>query len=750
MRLWFRFLVPLVLTLVLIAYAVVPLVDRMIAQWFQSDLDLRSKLIATSVQSSLSEAVDTTQQLRASSKLRVYFDALMLDQRLYALAFCNVNRVLLYTTAKFPADLPCDDPTDTARMPEVVEEESGPLHVAYNTISGSGGVLGRLILVHDMSFIERRSATTRQYIVLFLSALGFIVAFLTILIAKVSLRGWIHGMRELVRDDSLLRPLAPGSAEIEPLARELRNYIRDLETSRHIQDESQIHWTPRALKNLLQRELAGDEVLVVSNREPYIHTRKGEDIVVEHPASGVVTALEPIMRACGGTWVAHGSGTADRDVVDGSDSVAVPPEHPSYRLRRVWLSAEEEKNYYDGFANEGLWPLCHIAHVRPIFRSRDWEEYRRVNEKFADVIVQEAVTKDPLILVQDYHFALLPKLLRQRLPEATIVTFWHIPWPHAESFAICPWAKDIIEGLLGSTIVGFHTRHHCLNFIETVERLLECQVNHEHWTISFKKQLTAINWYPISIEFPTKSVRRRSVSFSGAADAVRERHGIAADCRIGVGVDRCDYTKGIGERLLAVQRLLELHPEWIGTFTFIQLAAPTRSRIDHYQRFQKEVQALAAKINEKFGRPGYRPVILLLSHHEPQAVQEYYRAADLCFVSSLHDGMNLVAKEFVVAREDEKGVLLLSQFTGASRDLPEALIVNPYHIDDCAHALEAALLMPPEEQRDRMRSMRGALHEFNVYRWAGRMLLDAARIRQRSRFLSRLAGGAPFPHSPSN
>ncbi len=438
------------------------------------------------------------------------------------------------------------------------------------------------------------------------------------------------------------------------------------------------------------------------------------------------------MRACSGIWIGHGSGSADRETVDEHDRVAVPPEKPAYQIRRVWLSAEEEAGYYYGFANEGLWPLCHIAHVRPIFRSSDWAHYKEVNRKFAQAVVKEAKTKAPIVLVQDYHFALLPKMIRDELPDATVITFWHIPWPNPESFAICPWREEILEGLLGSSILGFHTQFHCNNFVDTVDRLIEARVDREDFTVSFGGKLTAVRRYPISIGWPPgEEMVGKPVEQCRAE--IRQLNNLPPEHLIGVGVDRLDYTKGIIERFRAIERLFELNPDWQGRMTFIQIAAPTRTGIDEYRHHEEQVLALATEINRRFSAGGPPPILLKIEHHEPEQVYEYYRAAEFCFVSSLHDGMNLVAKEFVAARDDERGVLILSQFTGAARELPEALIVNPYDADQCAAALHMALTMPISEQRDRMRLMRGLVKEFNVYRWAGSMLLDAATMRRRSR-----------------
>jgi trehalose 6-phosphate synthase len=327
-------------------------------------------------------------------------------------------------------------------------------------------------------------------------------------------------------------------------------------------------------------------------------------------------------------------------------------------------------------------------------------------------------------------------MIREKLPNATIITFWHIPWPNAESFMICPWRTELLEGLLGSSILGFHTQFHCNNFVETVDRVLEARVDRETFTVSYGGLPTAVRRYPISIEWPP-SAAFTAKAVEACRREVRGRHQISEDHRIGFGVDRLDYTKGIVERFLAVERLLERRPEWVGRFSFLQIAAPSRSSIEQYQQFEREVRLTADRVNSRFGGDGYRPILLQIEHHGHESVYEHFRAADFCFVSSLHDGMNLVAKEFVAARDDERGVLILSQFTGASRELPEALIVNPYDNEECAAAMHLALTMPIGEQRDRMRLMRGLVGEFNVYRWAGRMLLDSAVMRRRRRVMSR-------------
>jgi trehalose 6-phosphate synthase len=742
MRLSLRFIVPLGLALAAIAYAVVPLVDRLTLQWFVRDLDIRATTIATAAQEPLASLVREP-RARQSQKLRSYFERIVQDERIYALGFCDPAGKLVYATSTFPGSVMCSGTAAGAEANRVVQDVHGPLHVSANPVSAEGEALGHLVIVHDMSFVTRRSDDTKKYVVWLFAAIAAVVALITVIIAEISWRGWVAGMKRIISGEALLGTrgsLKVTAPELRPIARDLQALVRDLEADRRARDESQMHWGPEALRGVLREDLKGDEVLIVSNREPYIHVRRMDNVIeIQRPASGLVTALEPVMRACSGTWIAHGAGSADRDTVDRSDHVMVPPEKPAYRIRRVWLSKEEEQGYYYGFANEGLWPLCHIAHTRPTFRAGDWEHYKAVNRRFAGVVLDEARTEDPIILVQDYHFALLPRMVRERLPRATIIAFWHIPWPNPEAFGILPWREEVLDGLLGSSILGFHTQFHCNNFFDTVDRFLEARVDRETFTISYGGEPTEVRRYPISIEWPPAALATQA-PVAEARRALRERLGIAPDVAIGVGVDRLDYTKGILERFMAVERLLELEPRWAGKFTFVQAAAPSRSSIDEYQNLEVRVRALAERINQRFGAGSYRPIVLRIEHHESAQVYEMYRAAEFCCVSSLHDGMNLVAKEFVAARDDAQGVLILSQFTGAARELAEALVVNPYDIEQSAAAMHVALTMPPAEQRARMRSMRTLVQDFNVFRWAGRMLLDAARMRNRRRVLSHVRG----------
>jgi trehalose 6-phosphate synthase len=628
--------------------------------------------------------------------------------------------------------------------PFTEQRKSGALDVQLTThlIARDGGVLGTLVLLRDAHPL------TSAFWSLWLDALvGVIlqviaISVLTVLLVRWSVAApvartarWMRELRIGVADRTI--PLAAGL--FPPLEHEVVKLVSSLEVARasakqeaRLRDAGESHWTAERLRAHVHNKLGNPAVLVISNREPFIHQYVNGAVATLVPASGLVTALEPIVRACDGTWIAHGSGDADRETVDKSDRVRVPPEDPEYTLRRVWLTPEEEAGYYYGFANEGLWPLCHIAHTRPVFRASDWAHYQQANAKFADAALEEMRgVASPIVLVQDYHFALVSRLIKAQRPDARVSVFWHIPWPNPEAFGICPWQPDLLDGLLGADLVGFHTQAHCNNFLETVDRALESQIDWEAFTVRRNGHVTHVRPFPISVDCPEPCA---SEAAPGASHQQQVRRAaLAAELGVtttylGVGVDRIDYTKGIVERFQAIERLLETRPEYIGGFAFVQIAAPSRSRIPRYKALEIAVESEAARINRRFETANWRPIVLRRRHHDHAEILKFYRAADLCMVTSLHDGMNLVAKEFVAARDDEDGVLILSRFAGASGELRDALIVNPYDTDELASAIHRALAMPDGEREARMGRMRRNVREFNIYRWAGTLMASLASI----------------------
>jgi trehalose 6-phosphate synthase len=485
-------------------------------------------------------------------------------------------------------------------------------------------------------------------------------------------------------------------------------------------------WTKQRLQEAVGQRLNGAKLIVVANREPYIHTYEGGEIRCMRPASGLTTALDPVMQTCGSVWIAHGSGTADRAVVDEHDRISVPDANPMYTLRRVWLTKVEEQGYYYGFSNDALWPLCHVAYTRPRFDSEDWRQYRIVNRKFADAVLEEIDDEPAIVFVQDYHFALLPRMLKEAREDVVVAQFWHIPWPNREVFRVCPWHDEILDGLLGNDLLSFHIQYHCNNFLDTVDRSLEAKVDMDHFSVTRGGHTTKVRPFPISID-PEAVVSLLPPRLEEAESNIRKSLGLTNE-KIIIGVDRVDYTKGIPERFAAINRLLTNYPNLKGKFALLQIGAPSRTHLPVYRRLNEQLNTIADEINWRHGQGSWRPIVFLNEHHTPWQIFTLYRLAACCVVSSLHDGMNLVAKEFVAARTDLQGVLVLSRFTGAARELPDALLINPYAVDDFADAINAALTMTTDEQEQRMRRMRQNVEDNNIYRWAGMLLSEASKM----------------------
>jgi trehalose 6-phosphate synthase len=486
-------------------------------------------------------------------------------------------------------------------------------------------------------------------------------------------------------------------------------------------------WTRETLRDLIHRKMTGFRFIVVANREPFIHSYVGDAITTIQPASGMVTAIDPIMDASGGLWIGHGSGSADRDVVDANNHIAVPPDAPTYTLRRVWLSRQQEEGYYYGLANRGLWPLCHITFTPPHFRQSDWEMYREVNRLFADAVLQEAGSDPCFVFIQDYHFGLLPRMLKQENSKLIVAQFWHIPWPTLEVFRVFPWKEELLDGLLGNDLLGFHIRYHCRNFLDALDRTIEARVDVDRYQVTSRGQTTSVRDFPISIDYAEHSMLAASADVDAAMTRWRERLGRTAEL-LGIGIERLDYSKGIPQRLHAVDALLDQYPELRRRFVFLQVAVPSRSHISEYRRIEDEVDTLASEINYRWQEGGWQPLVLVKEHCGPSEMMALHRMARLCVVSSLHDGMNLVAKEFVASRLDNDGVLILSRFTGSARELTDALQVNPYAVHELADAMHQALTMPRRERMRRMKRMREHVERHNVFRWGGKILSELLRF----------------------
>ncbi|MBZ5550754.1 MAG: trehalose-6-phosphate synthase [Acidobacteriia bacterium] len=603
-------------------------------------------------------------------------------------------------------------------------------------------LVGGLAIVHDASYIHAQMLRVWREAFVHVLAQVFLIVLITLLIVRWSIGGpiaraalWMKGLRtggisssQEMPNLDMFRPLA---REVATMAESLSQARNAAENEARLREAGESMWTAERLSVQIRTRLEGGRLFVVSNREPYIHQRNGKALNVVVPPSGLVTALEPVLTACDGTWIAHGSGDADREAVDARDRLRVPPDDPHYTLRRVWLGKEEEQGYYYGLANEGLWPLCHIAHTRPIFRAGDWQHYEEVNRKFTRALLEEIEdTPRPVVLVQDYHFALLPRLIKEQRPDARVAIFWHIPWPNPEAFGICPWQRQVVDGLLGADLIGFHIQSHCNNFLQTADRVVESRVDWEHFSVLRREHRTMVRPFPISVAFTGDEGGENNNHgfYYLERPALLRSLGVEATF-MGIGVDRVDYTKGILERFLAVERFLEQHPNYQGKFTLVQIGAPSRTHIKRYHDLLAEVEAEAERINWRFQTGKWKPIVFLKRQHSHDEIVPYYRAADLCLVTSLHDGMNLVAKEFLAARADERGVLVLSQFTGAARELRDALLVNPYDIEQTANAIRAALEMEPEEKQLRMQRMRKVIREHNIYRWAGNLITELCEVR---------------------
>jgi trehalose 6-phosphate synthase len=706
------------------------------------ELQRRSQVLAESLQSSAESQLENN----SGRNLQRLVDRFANREHLVGVAVYDKNGQPLAVTHDVEPLLhgrPAVVDQSIARSQEIgVFQRDGASYLQIVAVPLRSGqeIVGSLAVISDARYIEADSSRAWRSSFLHFLVQAFLVALVTLLVVRWSVERPINRATQWMKALRAGRVSAhgtfPGDEMFRPLAQEVAHLADSLSAARKaaeqeasLREASESLWTAERLAVHVRSRLNGSRLFVVSNREPYSHSRQHGALEVIVPASGLVTALEPILRACEGTWIAHGSGDADREVVDRHDRLRVPPEEPRYALRRVWLSKEEEEGYYYGLANEGIWPLCHIAHTRPLFRAADWEMYREVNRKFAEAVLEEMrETENPAVLVQDYHFALLPALIKQQRPDARVAIFWHIPWPNSEAFGICPWQDELLDGLLGSDLVGFHVQAHCNNFLETVDRTLESRIDWERFAVNRKDHITAVRPFPISVELKESDDTVSATSPYEDRVSLLQQFGVQA-MLMGIGVDRVDYTKGILERFLALERLFEAYSDYRGKFTFIQIGAPSRTHIKRYRDLLTEVEAEADRINWRFQSEGWKPIIFLKRQHSHKEIHKYYRAANLCLVTSLHDGMNLVAKEFVAARSDNDGVLILSRFAGASGEMPDALLVNPYDIEQVAQAIHSALEMPLNERTVRVQRLRRVVREHNIYRWAATLLAELGEIR---------------------
>jgi len=612
------------------------------------------------------------------------------------------------------------------------------VYVFAQVLPTKGPVAGALVVVHDVSYLDDRALVRLAQYAFWVLIVSLLVVALVVgstwFVYERPLTKLADWMRRL-RVENVAESPPPGlpSGRLRSESDRLAASFRAARSTGRALSEAALHteqeWTSERLRAHALVSL-GDahQIIVVSNREPYLHQwREGKPQVVV-PAGGLVTALDPVLQACGGVWIAHGSGDADHDTADPEGRLTVPPGDASYTLKRVWLTREEEQGYYYGFSNEGLWPLCHLAHERPVFRAEDWEHYRHANRRFADAVLDEAGSGKAVVLVQDYQLALVPRLLKEARPDLRVGLFWHIPWPNPEAFRICPWGAEILDGMLGADLLGFHLQQYCNNFLDTVDRVLESRLDWDHFSVELRGSRTRVRPFPISVQPWSERHVPADEALGRQITELKTQHHLG-DTFMAVGVDRIDYTKGLPERFRACARLLEKYPRYRGRFTFVELGAPSRTHIPRYREHLDRLEALADEINWKYQSGGWKPIHFLVAQHDAKTVHAFLRMAPMCIVSSLHDGMNLVAKEYVAAQSGGDGVLVLSEFAGAARELSDALIVNPYDIERFAEAIRYGLEMDAAERRARMQRLSRQVEEHNIYRWAANFLSALAAER---------------------
>jgi trehalose-6-phosphate synthase len=743
MKLSLRLIPILAIAITLVTFVVARNQVRSEKRGLRADLERRAEILAESLQ----ETVEPVLQRGATSQLRRIVERFGNREHLVGIAIYDDDGKTLAMSSKLDSYVQ-DPPAVFTRSQEQnagvgTYEPIGQLtmYVYAVPLHRDSEIAGVLVLFHDATYIEAQSSGIWRDALWHVVVQVLLIMLITFFVIRWTIIGPItrvaHWMKDLRNGKVAPFPhriaegfLGPLSTEAATLAQKLTEARAAAKEEARLREAGDSLWTADRLRANIQKRLNGRSLFVVSNREPYEHVLSNGGIETRVPASGLVTALEPILCACDGTWIAHGAADADRETVDAKDRLRVPPDHPHYTLRRVWLTKEEEEGYYLGFANEGIWPLCHIAHTRPVFRAGDWEHYQRVNEKFAQAVLEEIEGADrPFVLIQDYHFALLPSLIKAKRPDARVAIFWHIPWPNAEAFRICPWERELLDGLLGADLVSFHIQAHCNNFFETVDQSLQSRIEWDRFTVDRNHHLTLVRPHPISVALP-ECGQDAGAQMTPAQNRSEILARLGPEILfLGVGVDRIDYTKGLLERFRGIECFLDKFPHYREQFTFVQFGAPSRTSIKRYQDFVAEVEAEADRINRRLQTETWKPIVLYSRHHSHWEIEPFYKAADLCLVTSLHDGMNLVAKEFVAAREDQDGVLILSQFTGASHELTDTLLVNPYDITQMAEMIRRALEMPSEERHARMQRMRRVVREHNVYRWAAELISELSEIR---------------------
>lgn len=725
-------IVILIVSLIVISFTLKQIEEHQIS--LENDLQLRTALLADS----LKESIRPSYLSNATTTMQTILDKFAGRERLLGLAVYDNTGVVFATSADLPSVLIQDSAIPEKAMDaddvesDFIDNNGNNIYAFATPLHADEKVIGALMVFQKADYIsqEIRQIWETNLLRLLLQVLLLSLAiafFLNWVIYKPILR--ITEVVRQVRSGKFAHDIESPKSHgfLKPIITEMTKMSKSLILARNsASEEARMRlekfdspWTAERLKEFFKAYAKGRQIFVVSNREPYVHKKNKNNIYWEVPASGMVTALEPVMEACGGTWLAHGSGDADKQTVDSQDKIKVPPDEPRYTLKRIWLTEKEIAGYYNGYSNSAILPLCLLAHVRPEFSKQDWSVYKKVNGKFAQALLEEIKNiQRPVILIQDYHFALLSAMIKRSRPDAEIGLFWHIPWPNAQMFSICPQRKEILEGMLGADVIGFHTQQFCNNFFETVGKEIESLADIEKFAVTHKGQTSYIKPFPASVAF---------INGNGVKAENETRPKLLDDLKINakyiaIGVDRLDYTKGFMEKFKGVEFFFDMYPDFVGKLTLLQIAPVSHGGSEKYQRFNDKVTQEAERINRKFSNGSWKPIILSKEYRTHKEINQLYQASFVCLVTSLNDGMNLVAKEFIAAKDDEAGVLILSKFAGAVKDLKEALIINPYSAEETAEAIYKAVTMPPSEQHQRMKKLRLVVKNYNIYRWAGEFL----------------------------
>lgn len=490
----------------------------------------------------------------------------------------------------------------------------------------------------------------------------------------------------------------------------------------------------RDLKDYFSRQ-EFDRVIIVADAETRVHKNDNGKIISTVPAGGVSIALDPIAQASNCVFIARAKTDEDKQVVDRDSKIEIADMENNYTLKRVFVSGDRFDQYYNGFSNQTLWPLCHVTFERPEFRNEWYEGYKKVNEKFAQAVLEEIKGKT-FIWIHDYQLSLVPKLLGR--PKKTVVSmFWHTPWPTWEIFRILPQKQEILASLLECDFLAFHRGYQAKNFLETVRREFEARIDDETNRVFYNNKVTTVKNIPLGIDVDViKSLvdERNEDKLLGKIfgkivinqDKNNEdnKHKTIKkyfeQYKIIIGVDRLDYTKGLILRLQALDLFLEKYPQYKGKIVYLGIMAPSREAIPAYSILKKEVNNFAKEINEKYKNDGWKPIHLVNEIFTRKEIVNFYRNADLCLVTPRDDGMNLVSKEFIVATatSGNPGMLVLSQFAGSAIDLRAAIIVNPYDVNQLSSAIKKGLEMDVKEKKRRIQEMAETLEEKNVYEWA--------------------------------